>query len=122
MEFVSCEGIEVVPGTVHLVDCKLPSSFGTGLLGSSFCEFPQLTMLFTVQGMMNLRKNPNQPDIVLIPQPSDDPDDPLNWSRLRKEYHFWLLVVWGTLAAASLNWSGPVWVRRSTRTKQAISR
>ena len=44
MEFVSREGIEVVPGTVHLVDCKLPSSFEMGLVGSYICEFPQLTM------------------------------------------------------------------------------
>lgn len=49
-------------------------------------------------------------DVVLIPQPSSDPDDPLNWSNFRKEYHFWLLIIWGVLVAASVNWSGPVWV------------
>jgi hypothetical protein len=49
-------------------------------------------------------------DIVLVPQPTNDPNDPLNWSRLRKEYHFALLIIWSVLAAASVNWSGPIWV------------
>lgn len=33
--------------------------------------------------------------IVLIPQPSDDPNDPLNWPRWRKEM-FMVAAVWGT--------------------------
>lgn len=48
-------------------------------------------------------------DVLLIPQPTSNPEDPLNWRLFRKEYHFWLLILWGTLAAASVNWSGPVW-------------
>lgn len=48
-------------------------------------------------------------DVLLVPQPTSDPEDPLNWRTSRKEYHFWLLIIWGTLAAASVNWSGPVW-------------
>lgn len=52
--------------------------------------------------------------MVLIPQPTQSPDDPLNWSRARKEYHFWLLWIWGFIAAVSVNWSGPVWVGRSS--------
>ncbi|KUJ15419.1 MFS general substrate transporter [Mollisia scopiformis] len=65
-----------------------------------------------VQGTSRRLKNRRgaDTDVVLIPQPSSDPDDPLNWSRFRKEYHFWLLIVWGILVAASVNWSGPVWV------------
>lgn len=50
-------------------------------------------------------------DIILVPQPTNDPNDPLNWSKLRKEYHFWLLWIWGFIAAVSVNWVGPVWVR-----------
>lgn len=52
-----------------------------------------------------------QSDIVLVPQPTTDPNDPLNWSRGRKEYHFWLLWFWGFIAAVSVNWSGPVWTQ-----------
>ena len=47
-----------VPGTVHLVDLE-------GLLRAKHASG-------------------DQKDIVLIPVPSDDPDDPLNWSSRRK--------------------------------------
>jgi hypothetical protein len=44
-----------VPGTIHLVDLE-----GT------------------------LANHLGTRDIVLVPKPSDDPEDPLNWSRARK--------------------------------------
>lgn len=52
------EEIEAIPGTVHLVDCEgnLQSKRGDG----------------------------SEHDIVLVPAPSNMPDDPLNWSRRRK--------------------------------------
>lgn len=55
---------DVVPGTVHLVDLGDHESHGRHL-GS-------------------------RPDIVLVPQPSKDPEDPLNWTRKRK---FWSLAM-----------------------------
>ncbi|MCJ1377510.1 hypothetical protein MMC17_000605 [Xylographa soralifera] len=52
------EGNTPVPGTVHLVD---------------------------VEGILNAKHaSGSSKDIVLIPTPSDDPEDPLNWSRKRK--------------------------------------
>lgn len=49
---------EFVPGTVHLVD---------------------------IEGTLRAKHAPGtQQDIVLIPPPSNDPDDPLNWSAGRK--------------------------------------
>ena len=58
MEEASDRGPQI-PGTVHLVD----------LLGT----------LKNVQHAKGVQK-----DIVLVPTPSDDPDDPLNWSPSRK--------------------------------------
>ena len=52
------ESVEQIPGTVHLVDLE-----GTILAKHS---------------------SGGQRDIVLVPAPSDDPDDPLNWSAKRK--------------------------------------
>jgi MFS family permease len=49
---------DLVPGTVHLVDVS-----GEG---------------------QNARHSKDQKDIVLVPRPSVDPEDPLNWSRKRK--------------------------------------
>lgn len=34
--------------------------------------------------MQNIRHNENRKDIILVPQPSNDPEDPLNWSPRRK--------------------------------------
>ncbi len=52
------ENVEEIPGTIHLVDLQ-----GTILAKHS---------------------SSGQRDIVLVPAPSDDPDDPLNWSPKRK--------------------------------------
>ncbi|CZT42581.1 related to HOL1, putative substrate-H+ antiporter [Rhynchosporium secalis] len=79
------EDVEMVPGTIKIID-----------------------LLHT----MNVKHmEGNKSDIVLVPQPSRDPHDPLNWSRWRKEYHYWLLWWWGFIAAVSVNWVGPVWTQ-----------
>ncbi|EJD08432.1 MFS general substrate transporter [Fomitiporia mediterranea MF3/22] len=39
-------------------------------------------------------------DIVLVPQPSDDPKDPLNWPRWKKECHYWSLCLAAGLAGS----------------------
>lgn len=57
---ISDPGLEhdFIPGTVHLVD---------------------------LEGTMHTRHaDGGQRDIVLVPTPSDDPDDPLNWTPRRK--------------------------------------
>ncbi|KAL2858566.1 major facilitator superfamily domain-containing protein [Aspergillus pseudoustus] len=42
------------------------------------------TEIMTDVGTHHFVKSSSHPDRVLVPQPSDDPHDPLNWSRLRK--------------------------------------
>lgn len=49
--------VSSIPGTVHLVD---------------------------LEHVLAARHDADQKDIVLVPTPSADPDDPLNWSRSRK--------------------------------------
>ncbi|CAK4033664.1 MFS general substrate transporter [Lecanosticta acicola] len=61
---MSEQDLDVVPGTVHLVDLA-----GQGTPG---------------------QHDPKNSKIVLVPQPSRDPEDPLNWSRRRK---FWSLTM-----------------------------
>lgn len=48
---------DIIPGTVHLVD---------------------------LEHTMHTRHAEGQNDIVLVPTPSTDPNDPLNWSPRRK--------------------------------------
>lgn len=50
-----------------------------------------------------------QTDIVLIPQPSKDPNDPLRWSQNKKNLQFAILFYWSFLTAVATNWVGPVW-------------
>ena len=47
-------------------------------------------------GMMDHRalKHDKSGTIILVPQPSGDPNDPLNWPRWRKEM-FMVAAVWG---------------------------
>ncbi|KAK4970562.1 hypothetical protein LTR66_011526, partial [Elasticomyces elasticus] len=74
------------PGTVHLVD---------------------------LEGTMTARHaKGGQPDIVLIPAPSDDADDPLNWSPRRKALSTACMCVYtlmvGIASAASYSVLGPI--------------
>ncbi|CAA7268050.1 unnamed protein product [Cyclocybe aegerita] len=48
--------------------------------------------------------------VVLVPQPSDDPNDPLNWPRWKKEACFWTLVLLATLDGALGPMVGPGYV------------
>jgi hypothetical protein len=43
--------------------------------------------------------------IVLAPQPSEDPNDPLNWAQWRKEVHA-VILLFGTMLYAATN--GPL--------------
>lgn len=65
----------VVPGTVHLVD---------------------------LEHNMTTKHSKGNKEIVLIPTPSDDPDDPLNWSPRRKALSTFCLAVYVVLNCACL--------------------
>ncbi|KAF5556092.1 transporter HOL1 [Fusarium napiforme] len=45
---------------------------------------PGTVLLVDFDGTLDTRHAQGHRDIVLVPTPSDDPDDPLNWSRWRK--------------------------------------
>ncbi|KAF4611520.1 hypothetical protein D9613_004113 [Agrocybe pediades] len=53
--------------------------------------------------------------IILIPQPSDDPNDPLNWPKWRKEACFWTLAFAATLDGALSPMVGPGYVLLSNQ-------
>jgi MFS family permease len=58
----------------------------------------------SIESTRPLKKNKN--GIVLLPQPSDNPNDPLNWSIFRKSWHFILLSFITALTAAVSNDAG----------------
>ena len=54
----------------------------------------------------------NKPDssIILLPQPSSDPNDPLNWKYHRKCVHFIILFFFSLILAACSNFTGPIYL------------
>ena len=61
----------VVPGTTHLID---------------------------LDGTLDTAHDAQVKDIVLVPTPSADPDDPLNWSQRRKTLHMFCIFMYVYLA------------------------
>ena len=74
---------EYVPGTVHLLDNE-------GITEVS-------------------KRTENETSIVLHPQPSKDPNDPLRWSKTKKAFNFTILVFSSFAMGCSIVWSGPIW-------------
>lgn len=48
-------------------------------------------------------------DIVLQPQPSDDPNDPLNWPKWRKYWNFGLVCLYVLMIAELIDAATPTW-------------
>ncbi|PIL31087.1 MFS general substrate transporter [Ganoderma sinense ZZ0214-1] len=79
-----------------LDDKKLDNVPGTDLLSDRGRSF-----LATIDEGRDLKRGTGKNShIILIPQPSDDPCDPLNWPRWRKEACFWTLVFTSGLTGA----------------------
>lgn len=76
---------EYIPGTFNIY-----ASYDTGEVSS-----------YAVGKLKTSRKG-----VVLIPQPSDSPNDPLNWSKWRKFIHFGLLSFVTAFTAATSNDAG----------------
>ena len=85
---------DVVPGTVHLVD---------------------------IGGDMHTRHLDGNKEIVLVPKPSSDPEDPLNWTRKRKMLSIGMCYVYtiGVGISTAVQYSGTrhfqvIWSSRRT--------
>lgn len=76
-----------------------------GILSTADTDVPG-TVFFesATETASHLKRHPTRPDIVLQPQPSDDVNDPLNWSRWRKEA-FYFSVLFGTAVVGAI---GPI--------------
>ncbi|KAK5053689.1 hypothetical protein LTR84_001650 [Exophiala bonariae] len=76
-------GMEYIPGTVPLQDS------GSAPIPDQHTSNPSLL------------KHDNSGKFVLVPQPSDDPNDPLNWPRWRKEM-FIVSAIWGVTCVGAI--------------------
>lgn len=58
-------------------------------------DVPGTVLLVDLTGQKSDSKHANdRSDIVLVPQPSKDPEDPLNWSRKRKLWSLFMVFVY----------------------------
>lgn len=82
----------------------------TNLYDENF--IPGTVNIFTAQNDTDGSSNTGRPikhnkkGVILIPQPSDSPNDPLNWSFLRKTWHLILVSFITALTAATSNDAG----------------
>ncbi|KAH6888538.1 major facilitator superfamily domain-containing protein, partial [Thelonectria olida] len=71
---------------------------------------PGTVQLVDTQGTLNVKHGKEHHDIVLIPQPSDHPDDPLRWSKTRKIQNVFVAMAWCFFAAAMISGLSPAYV------------
>ncbi|KAG7663035.1 uncharacterized protein J8A68_003462 [[Candida] subhashii] len=77
----STSDIEIIPGTVQLID---------------------------ITGGLHVKKNDLNDNVILLPQPSNNINDPLRWSRLKKHFQFFLVWIWCFMFAVTTNFYGPL--------------
>ncbi|BGP36992.1 hypothetical protein JCM10449v2_000896 [Rhodotorula kratochvilovae] len=64
---------------------------------------------------------PGRPDLILVPTPSDDPLDPLNWSRLTKEAAYATLLAGTVLAGTCGPLVAPAFVQLAAELDRSLS-
>ncbi|KAH8689663.1 major facilitator superfamily domain-containing protein [Talaromyces proteolyticus] len=74
-----------------------------------------------VNHSLHLRHGTGQDDIVLIPQPSQHPDDPLNWSYRRKMLNSCCQMAWCFFAAALISGLSPAYLLISEDTGISVA-
>jgi hypothetical protein len=78
-----------------LDDNKLPHVPGTALLDQEAAHSEGYTQALKHASGSNA-------NLILVPQPSEDPNDPLNWAKYRKDLAFTILAM-GAMINASVN-------------------
>src|SRR5579859_4533806 len=89
IKFRSLDEFDATEGTVKLLDSNPP-------------YFPPLT-----QDSQSLKKKSGSDDVVLIPQPTNDPNDPHNWPRWKKNMAFVSVSFLSLAAGWSVGGLGP---------------
>jgi MFS family permease len=66
--------------------------------------------LVDVEGIFNLEHGDQSRDIVLVPQPTDNPDDPLRWKSSRKASNMLCALAWCFFDAAIISGLSPAYI------------
>ncbi|KAI9168023.1 MFS-type transporter [Paramyrothecium foliicola] len=74
-------------------------------------DVPGTVQLVDVEGVFNVKHGTGQPNIVLVPQPSNDPHDPLSWDKRRKSFTIFWAMTWCFFAAAIISGLSPAYLQ-----------
>lgn len=82
---------------------------------------PGTVRLVDLAGTSTLRHGADQKDIILVPQPTNDPNDPLNWSKKRRLKSTIMQVVWAFFGAAFINALPPAYLLIEQETEITVA-
>src|SRR5262249_47941161 len=71
---------------------------------------PGTVQLVDVQGIFNVKHGQQSRDIVLVPQPTNDPDDPLRWTSARKTRNIICAMGWCFFVAGMISGLSPAYI------------
>lgn len=73
-------------------------------------RIPGTVLLVDAQGVVDAEHGQQARDILLIPQPSNDPDDPLRWTATRKRRNMICALMWCFFDAALISGLSPAYL------------
>ncbi|CAI5755683.1 unnamed protein product [Candida verbasci] len=69
---------------------------------------PGTVQLIDINGDLDIKKGDNN-NIILQPQPSSNINDPLKWTKRKRNFQFGLLWLWCFLQSSTSNFTGPLY-------------
>ncbi|KAF9873965.1 major facilitator superfamily protein [Colletotrichum karsti] len=77
----------------------------------SAVDVPGTVQLVDNRGVLDVKHGSGQANIVLVPQPSSDPKDPLSWTQKRKTFNIFWVMTWCFFAAAIISGLSPAYLQ-----------
>ncbi|UQC86133.1 uncharacterized protein CLUP02_11633 [Colletotrichum lupini] len=74
-------------------------------------DIPGTVQLVDTQGVLDVKHGSEHTNIVLVPQPSSDPNDPLSWTRKRKTFNISWVMIWCFFGAAIISGLSPAYLQ-----------
>ncbi|OHE98489.1 hypothetical protein CORC01_06280 [Colletotrichum orchidophilum] len=74
-------------------------------------DIPGTVQLVDTQGVLDVKHGSEHTNIVLVPQPSSDPNDPLSWSQKRKRSNISWVMTWCFFGAAIISGLSPAYLQ-----------
>ena len=74
-------------------------------------EVPGTVQLVDTEGVLNVKHGKGESNIVLVPQPTSDPNDPLSWTPKRKTIAIFWAMTWCFFAAAIISGLSPAYLQ-----------